>query len=63
MTEERGRYNRRPPQPHRRSSEPEPLSDLLRRYTQQRRWSHLLAPPNSNGRRPTNRTTVRRRDG
>lgn len=63
MTEEHGRYDRRPPPPRRRSSGPEALRDLLRRYVEDRRWDHLLAPSNSNGHRPTDRTTVRRRDG
>ena len=63
MTEESGRYDRRPPQPRGRSSEPEPLSDLLRRYVEDRRWDHLLAPSSSNGHRPADRTSVRRRDG
>lgn len=63
MTEESGRYDRRPPRPRSRSSEPEPLGDLLRRYAEDRRWSHLLPPSSSNGHRPADRTTVRRRDG
>ena len=63
MTEEHGRYHRHPPQPRSRSSEPEPLGDLLRRYVEDRRWSHLLPPSSSNGHRPADRTTVRRRDG
>jgi hypothetical protein len=62
MTEEHGRYNR-PPQPRGRSSEPEPLGDLLRRYVEARRWHHLLAPSTANGHRPADPTTVRRRDG
>ena len=63
MTEERGRYNRRPRHRRPRSSEPEPLGELLRRYAEERRWTHLLPPSNSNGHQPANRTTVRRRDG
>ena len=63
MTENHGRYDRRPPQPRSRSSEPEPLGHLLRRYVEDRHWEHLLAPPSSNGQRPPDTTTVRRRDG
>ena len=63
MTEESGRYDRRPPQPPSRSSEPEPLGELLRQYVEDRHWDHLLAPSSSNGHRPDDRTTIRRRDG
>lgn len=63
MTEEPGRYDRHPPQPPSRSSEPEPLGELLRQYVEDCDWDHLLAPSSSNGHQPSGRTTVRRRDG
>lgn len=63
MTEEPGRYDRHPRQPPSRSSEPEPLGELLRQYVEDRHWDHLLTPSSSNGHQPADRTTVRHHDG
>lgn len=63
MTEQHGCYDRHVSPRRRPRGEPEPLGELLRRYAEDRRWEHLLAPPRSNGHPPPDPTTVRRRDG
>lgn len=63
MTEQHGRYDRRPSPRRSPQGEPEPLGELLRRYVEDRHWEHLLAPPHTNGHQPPDPTTDRRRDG